>query len=103
MNGMIQSLFFLMKKPYYNIIIISTFSGLTVPEGYKGEKRMGNGDLVKFKYPVIVDDHYRYRGSVSNHILLRHDGGTKSQIGLDSAWEKTCWPIQCFAFFNIIY
>ena len=54
---------------------------------------MVNGQLFKFKYPEIVADHYRYRGTVDNHNASRHDGGKKSQIGLDSAWEKTWWPI----------
>ena len=45
-NGMIQSLIFSMKEPDYNIIMISTFSGLTVPEGQKEERRMTNGNLV---------------------------------------------------------
>ena len=45
-NGMIQSLIFSMKEPDYNIIMISTFSGFTVPEGQKEERRMTNGNLV---------------------------------------------------------
>ena len=43
-------------------MMMSTFSGLTVPEGQKEEIRMANGEIVKFKYPEFVTDHYIYRG-----------------------------------------
>ena len=54
---------------------------------------MVNGEIVKFKYPEVVADHYRYRGAVENHNALRHYGGTKSQFGLESKWGTTWWPI----------
>ena len=60
---------------------------------------MVNGEVVKFKYPEVVSDHYRYRGAVDNHNALRHDDGTKSQFGLESKWGTTWWPIQVFSFF----
>ena len=41
-NGMRQSLIFL-KKPDYNIMMMSTFLGLTVLEGQEEERRMVNG------------------------------------------------------------
>ena len=47
-----------MKEPDYNIMMMSNFSGLTVPEGQKEEIRMLNGDVIKFKYPPVVADHY---------------------------------------------
>ena len=50
---------------------------------------MVNGEIVKFKYPEVVSDHYRYRGAVDNHNALRHDDGTKSQFGLESKWGTT--------------
>ena len=57
-----------------------------------------NAEAVKFKYPEVVADHYKYRGAMDNHNALRHDGGTKSQIGLESAWGTTWWPILFFYF-----
>ena len=53
---------------------------------------MVNGEVVKSKYAEVVADHHRYRGAVENHNSLRHDGGTKSQIGLESAWRTTRRP-----------
>ena len=88
-----------MKEPAYNIMMMSTFSGLTVPEGQKEERIMVNGEIVKFKYSSIVANHYRYRRAVDNNNDLRHDGGIKSQIGLESVRGTTWWPIQVFAFF----
>ena len=55
-----------------------------MPEGQKEERRMVNGDIVKFKYPEVVVDLYRYRREVENQNDLRHDGGTKYQFGLVS-------------------
>ena len=63
---------------------MSTFSGLTVPEGHKEDRKVLNGEVVKFKYPEVVADHYRYRGAVENHNALSHDGVTKSQFSLES-------------------
>ena len=48
---------FVMKQPDYNIIMMSTFSGLTVLEGQKKEIRMVNGEAVKLKHPAIVGDN----------------------------------------------
>ena len=41
--------------------MMSNFSGLAVPEVHKEERSMVNREVVKFKYPKIVADHYRYR------------------------------------------
>ena len=44
-----------------------------------------NGEVVKFKNTEVVADDYRYRGAVDNHNALRHDGGNKHQMFLESA------------------
>ena len=49
---------FVLKDPDYNIIMMSIFSVLTVPEGQKEDRRMVNGEVVKFKYNEVVADHY---------------------------------------------
>ena len=43
-------------------MIMSTFLSLNVTEGKKEERRMVNGEAVKFNYPKDVADHYRYGG-----------------------------------------
>ena len=48
-----------MKEPDYNIMMISTLSGLTVPEGQNEEIRMVNGEVLKLKYTEIIADNYR--------------------------------------------
>ena len=40
---------------------------------------MVNEEVVKFNYPEVVADYYRYREAAENQNVLRHDGGTKSQ------------------------
>ena len=59
---------------------------------------MVNGEVVKFKYPEFVVDHYRYRGAMENKNSLSHDSKTKPQISLESAWGTTWWPIPVFDF-----
>ena len=75
---------FVLKNPDYNIMTMSTFSGLAVPECQKEDRRMVNNEIFKFKYPEAVADHYRYRGGVENQNALSHDEGTNSQFGLKS-------------------
>ena len=89
---------FVLKEPDYNIMMMSTFSVLTVSEGQKEERRMVNGEIVKFKYPELVAYHYRYRGAVENHNTLRHYDRTKYQIALVSKWGTTWWPIRFLLF-----
>ena len=60
---------------------------------------MVNGDVIKLKYPEIVSDNYRCRGEVYNHNELRHDGGTKNQIGLESIYVITWMTIRVFDLF----
>ena len=43
-----------MKEPDHNIMMMSTFSGFTMPEGQKEERRAVNEKVVKFKYPTVV-------------------------------------------------
>ena len=50
---------FVMKESGYNIIMMSTLSGLTVPEGQKEEIIMLNWEVVKYKYPGFFANNYR--------------------------------------------
>ena len=43
---------------------------------------MVNGEVVKFKYPDVVSDHYKYRGAVDNHNSPRCGDRNKSKFGL---------------------
>ena len=70
-------------------MMMSTYLSLNVPGCQKEEIRMVNGEIVKFKYPEVVANHYRYRGAVDNHNALRHDVRTKYQIALESTWGTT--------------
>ena len=56
-NGMRQSLIKKLEDPDYNIMMMSTFSGFTVTEGQKEEREIVNQEVVKLKYPKVVNDH----------------------------------------------
>ena len=43
-----------MKEPDYNIMMMSTFLGLTVSGGHKEERNMVNGEVVKSRYHSVV-------------------------------------------------
>ena len=90
---------FVLNDNNYNIIMMSTFSGLTVPESQKEVRSMVSEEVVKLKYPEVVADHFRYRGAVENHNDLRHDDGTKYQFYFKSERGTTWWPIRVFDFF----
>ena len=53
---------FVLNDTGYNIMTMSKFLRLNVTEGQKEERRMVNWEVVKFKYPKNVEDHYRYGG-----------------------------------------
>ena len=75
-----------------------TYQGLNVPNGWREERRIVHGEAIKLNYPDF-SGNYRYRGAVDNHNVLRDDGGTKSQTGLQIAWLKTWRPIRVFDLF----
>ena len=83
-------------------MMISNFLGLTVPEGQNEERSMVNWDVVHFNYPEVVEDHYRYRGAVDNNNYLKHDGGNKPQIILESKWGTTGGSFK-FLFFHSMH
>ena len=80
---MIHSLIFVLKDSDYYIMMMSTFSGFTMPEVQKEEISMVNGGVFKLKYTEFVSNHYRYRGEVDNNNYLRHHGGGEYQFSLE--------------------
>ena len=44
-----------------------------------------DAEVVKFNYPEVFVNNYRYMGSVKNHNDLSNYGGNKHQISLESA------------------
>ena len=62
-----------MKEPDYNIMMMSTFLGLTVSGGHKEERNMVNGEVVKSRYHSVV---------AGKPQCLGHDGRNKYPIGL---------------------
>ena len=61
---------FILKDPDYNIMMMSNFSGLTVPKVQKEERRMVDGEVVKFRCPEVVAVHYICRGGVGQSQYL---------------------------------
>ena len=51
---------FVMKEPDCNIMPMSTYSVLTVPDNHKEEIRIFIGEVIKFSYPEFFSYNYRY-------------------------------------------
>ena len=82
-------------------MMMSKLSSFTVPEGQKEERIMFNEEIVKFKYPAVFPYRYRYIGKIENNHYLMHDYRTRSQIILQSTWEKIWLTIQVFSLFVV--
>ena len=70
MNGKIKSLMFCLKGAQLQYCDDVKKFSFDCDEGQKKEKRVVNGEVVKFNYSEVVVDHYRYRRAVGNHNAL---------------------------------
>ena len=70
MNGKIKSLMFCLKGAQLQYCDDVKKFSFDCDEGQKKEKRVVNGEVVKFNYSEVVVDHYIYRRSVRNHNAL---------------------------------
>ena len=56
---------YILKYSNYNIMMMSTFSDLTMQEGQKEERRMINGKLLKLRHPtslmIIIDTGMQWK------------------------------------------
>ena len=98
-----QIFFFALKESDYNIMTISTFLGLYIPEDKKEEISMLNREVFKFKHTEVVAENYRSRGGMENHNALRNYGGTKPQISLKIALDNDLVVHLNLCFFHSMY
>ena len=52
-----------------------------------------DGEVVRFEYPEVVANHYKYKRAVYKQNSLRHDYMNKYKIIVDSAWGTKWLPI----------
>ena len=85
-----------MKEPDYVMSIMTTYGTLS-REGCRETTRRGLanviGNSITFKYPEVINNHFRYRHAVDDHNSKRHQ-----PISLEVTWATKWWPNRVFAF-----
>ena len=89
---------FCLKEPDYVMTLMSTYGTVASLPDQKESLRVVDGEVKRFKYNVVVGNHYRYRDSVDAHNSKRHDCGTKHGLSIEETWKTTRWPCRVFAF-----
>ena len=88
---------FVMKEPDYNMKLMSTYGGLTVPKDQKESKRVwienGETKTAKFHYTEPFANHFDYRHVVDDHNNLRH-----GLPAIETTMITHNWPVRVFSF-----
>ena len=88
---------FCMKEPDYVMQIMSTYGTLETADGKESSRRFASEDgvtqEVTFRYPEVVDMHYKYRHSVDDNNAKR-----QKPISLEETWQTTRWACRVWAF-----
>ena len=92
---------FVVKDENYNMIRMSTYSGVTVFNDQKEKYGFSKGQVLTFKYVESFSCHCLYRGSMDNHNGTSHDDGKKQQVGLEYTWITHRWEISVLSFYNL--
>ena len=89
---------FCMKEPDYVMTMMSTYGTVSSLPDQKESVRDVDGEVKRFKYNVVVGNHYNYRDAVDAHNSKRHDCGTKHGLSIEETWKTTRWACRVFAF-----
>jgi Transposase IS4 len=84
-----------MKEPDYVMTLMSTY-GTCDRSGKETERDVLVGGIrqkVKFNYPEVVGNHFKYRHLVDDHNNRRH-----SPISFEENWATKTWENRVFAF-----
>ena len=85
-----------MKEPDYIMSLMSTYGTnqrVDRKETLRDWKENGINKTTMFKYPEVIDNHFRYHQSIDDHSAKRH-----SPISLEVVWATKRWPNRMFAF-----
>lgn len=86
------------KEPEYNMMLMSTYSFLEVPQDAKEKIRKVGDETIKFRYKEPFFNHFQFRDTVDNHNALRHSYGIDSTIGIEHTFKTHRWEIRVFCF-----
>lgn len=82
---------FAMKEPDYVMTLMSTYG--TMERIGKETERVANRQKVKFQYPEVFHNHFKFRHQVDDHNNRRH-----SPISFEENWATKRWENRVFAF-----
>jgi Transposase IS4 len=84
-----------MKEPDYVMSVMSTYGTLerTGKETERSVNINGQQQRIKFRYPEVFGNHFRYRHMVDDHNNRRH-----SPISFEESWATKSWENRVFAF-----
>lgn len=84
-----------MKDQAFTMMFMTTYGTLEKTGKLSGRKV---GDVVvRFQYPEVLTNHFKYRHAVDDHNKLRHQ-----PISLEDVWATKQWTHRVFAFFLAI-
>ena len=84
-----------LKEPPYVMMMMTTY-GTLERSGRMTERSIGpigNRTKVKFKYPEVFGNHFKYRHMVDDHNNRRH-----SPISFEESWATKNWTHRVFSF-----
>jgi Transposase IS4 len=84
-----------LKEAPYVMTMMTTY-GTLERTGKETERRIGNGaqrERVKFNYPEVFGNHFKYRHMVDDHNARRH-----APISFEESWATKTWTHRVFAF-----
>ena len=81
-----------MKEPDYVMSLMTTYGTLS-RDNCRETSRDCAGQKVRFKYPEVINNHFKYRHAVDDHNQKRHQ-----PISLEVTWGTKSWPNRVFAF-----
>ena len=81
-----------MREPDYTMMMMATYG--TLEEKGEMKKRVdANGNVISFRYPEIIHNHFQFRHAVDDHNNRR-----QSPISIEKTWATAWWPNRVFAF-----
>jgi Transposase IS4 len=81
-----------MKEAPYVMTMMTTY-GTLERTGKETERRPKNQDLVRFNYPEVFGNHFKYRHMVDDHNSRRH-----SPNSFEETWATKTWSHRVFSF-----
>ena len=75
----------------YTVTLMAAYGSLEI--SFNEVKRRVNEDTMRFNYPEVFWNHYKYRHAVDNH-----NNHQQSHVNIDKTWSTSYWPNRIILF-----